>query len=111
MFKNYLRVSLRNLSKRKFFSALNIGGLAIGMAACLMIFQYVVYEHSFDDFHENRGTLYRLNMTVVQDGESTTSETTFPAMGPTLVAELPEVVRSARFHPNLGEATLAFSDF
>jgi putative ABC transport system permease protein len=110
MFKNYLLVSLRNLSKRKFFSALNIGGLAIGMAACLLIFQYVVSEHSFDNFHENRDRLYRLNMTEVDEGESETAETTFSTVGPILVEALPEIEQFARFHSNAGEATLAFTD-
>ncbi len=110
MLRNYFRVSLRNLSKRKFFSALNIGGLAIGMAACLLIFQYVVFEHSFDDFHEKRDTIFRLNLTVVEDGEPTTAETTFSATGPTFARELPDIVSFARFHPNDREATLSFTD-
>ena len=51
MIKNYFKTAFRHLWKRKIFSAINIAGLAIGMAACLLILQYVSFELSFDQFH------------------------------------------------------------
>ena len=62
MFPNYLKSAWRNLYKRKQFSLLNILGLAIGMAACLLILQYVNYEQSYDTFHPDLDRLYRLNL-------------------------------------------------
>ncbi|MCP4726024.1 MAG: hypothetical protein GY863_13360, partial [bacterium] len=50
MFKNYLKIAYRNFSKNKFFSSINILGLSIGMAVCLVIIQYVVHEFSYDKF-------------------------------------------------------------
>ena len=50
MFKNYLKLALRNLLKRKAFTAVNIIGLAIGIACCLLLFQYVSYEKSYDEY-------------------------------------------------------------
>jgi putative ABC transport system permease protein len=51
MIKNYLTIALRNLSKHKLYSAINITGLAIGMAACIVISLFVYYERSFDNMH------------------------------------------------------------
>lgn len=48
MLGNYMTVAARNLRKRRFYTALNVGGLAEGMAACLLIFQYVTFEQSYD---------------------------------------------------------------
>ncbi|WP_217452114.1 ABC transporter permease [Mucilaginibacter humi] len=61
MIKNYLRVVFRNLAKNKAFSFINIVGLAVGMAACLLIMQYVSFELSYDKFNTNSARLYRIN--------------------------------------------------
>lgn len=60
MFKNYLKITLRNLYKHKVYSLINIVGLAIGMACCILISLYVQYELSYDKHHENSGQIYRL---------------------------------------------------
>ncbi len=60
MFKNYLKIAFRNLTKTKMFSLINICGLAIGMAAFLLILHYVNYEKSYDQFQENSERIYRL---------------------------------------------------
>lgn len=60
MFKNYLIISWRNLFKHKAYSAINIGGLAIGIAACLLILQYVSFETSYENFHANKDRIYRV---------------------------------------------------
>jgi putative ABC transport system permease protein len=61
MIKNYFLVAFRNLVKNKAFSLINIVGLAVGMAACLLIIQYVVFELSYDSFLPNKGQVYRVN--------------------------------------------------
>lgn len=60
MLKNYIKIALRNLSVNKAYSAINILGLAMGMAVALLIGLWVRYEWSFDDFHKNRATIARV---------------------------------------------------
>ena len=59
MIKNYFTIAWRNLTKHKLYSAINIVGLAIGMAACIVITLFVFYERSFDNMHTKN--IYRLN--------------------------------------------------
>ncbi|MCJ9428009.1 ABC transporter permease [Kordiimonas marina] len=63
MFQNYLNVALRNLIKHKLYSAINIIGLAVGLAACILISLYVRDELSFDKFWSNANNIYRLQTT------------------------------------------------
>ena len=60
MFKNYLKSAYRNLLKTRLFSFINIMGLAVGMAAGLLILHYVIFEKSFDNFHQASDRVYRL---------------------------------------------------
>ena len=62
MFKNYLKIALRNTKRHKGFSFVNITGLAVGMAVCLLLLQFVTYEQSYDDFHENGENIFRLRL-------------------------------------------------
>ncbi|HLZ88286.1 MAG TPA: hypothetical protein VKQ52_13620, partial [Puia sp.] len=59
MFGNYFKTAWRNLWKNKVYSIINIAGLAISMAACIVIMLFVFYEKSFDHFHTKN--IYRLN--------------------------------------------------
>ncbi len=60
MYKNYLKIAWRNLIKNSAYSVINIGGLAIGITACLLILQYVAFETSYEDFHENKDRVFRV---------------------------------------------------
>lgn len=60
MFKNYLKIAFRNIVRHKAYSAINIAGLAIGMASSIIIMLWVYHERSYDTFHKNAGHLYRL---------------------------------------------------
>ena len=60
MFKNYLKIAFRNLWRNKTFSAINILGLAIGLATCLVITLFVVHELSHDRYHEKADRLVRV---------------------------------------------------
>ena len=62
MFKNYFKTALRNLSRFKGFSFINLAGLANGMACCILIFLWVQDELSFDRFHDNSDSLHRVLM-------------------------------------------------
>ena len=93
MFKNHLKSAWRNLWKRKEFSLLNLLGLAIGMASCLLILQYVNFEKSYDKFHKDADRLYRLNIGMSAPGESEMGirATNHPAAGPAMKRDFPQV--------------------
>ncbi|MCC6287056.1 MAG: ABC transporter permease [Chitinophagaceae bacterium] len=59
----FLKSAYRSLLKNKVFSILNISGLAIGMAACFFIFQYVYYERSYESYNPNAANIYRVLLT------------------------------------------------
>ncbi len=61
MLKNYLKIAIRNLWKNKGFSFINIFGLAIGIAVCLLIMLFVIDEISYDKFNEKAGRIYRVD--------------------------------------------------
>lgn len=98
MLKNYLKIALRNLSKRKGFAFINILGLAIGIACCLLIAVYVSHEISYDQFHEKSDRIYRVTQkTVTTAKEEKGASTPFP-VGPTLQSSYPgQIVQTVRF--------------
>lgn len=63
MFTNYITVAFRNIMKSKVYSALNIGGLAVGMAVSIMISLFVIDELSFDNFHQDKERIFKLETT------------------------------------------------
>ncbi|HYV55789.1 MAG TPA: ABC transporter permease, partial [Chitinophagaceae bacterium] len=92
MLTNYLKLAFRNLTKRKGYSLLNIAGLAIGIACCVLIFQYVAYERSYDSFPEKADQIVRLRLDSYQQGKlAWKSATSYPAFGPTMKKDFPEV--------------------
>lgn len=96
MFKNYFKTAWRNLWKHKVYSLINIIGLAIGIAACILILTFVLYERSFDNFHTKN--LYRLNEVQKFEGMVASQKVAlsmFP-MGPTLKSEFPEIQNFTR---------------
>ncbi|NVJ47998.1 MAG: ABC transporter permease [Cytophagia bacterium] len=72
MVKNYLKVALRSLLKNRVFSLINITGLALGIAASLLILQYVNYELSYDNFNSNADRIYRLKTNRYEKGALST---------------------------------------
>lgn len=72
MFKNYLKIAWRNIKRHKAYSAINILGLAIGIAACLLILQYVAYELSYEDFQVNKDRVYRVQQDRYDNGKLST---------------------------------------
>src|SRR5450432_2819391 len=92
MIKNYFKLAMRNLVKRKGYSILNILGLAIGITCCLLIFQYVAFERSYDRFENKADQIVRLRLDSYHQGKlSWKSATSYPAFGPTMKKDFPEV--------------------
>lgn len=97
MYKNYIKTAFRNLLKQKFYALINILGLAVGIACCLLIVLYVVDELSYDKYHEKSDRIYRLYTDIVF-GEMDGKIGVMPApMGPQLMKDYPEVESVVRF--------------
>ena len=91
----------RNLWKNRGFSTLNIAGLAIGLATCFFIFQYVHFEKSFDRFNQQAPDLYRVLLGIKDNaGAAFLQPINHPAAGPALKREFPEVKDFARLVPS-----------
>ena len=87
MFKNYLKVALRNLMRHRMCSIINVLGLAVGMACCLLILVFVQYELSYDRFHKKGDQIYRV-VYLVKNG----SPPRIPAtVAPLLNIDHPEI--------------------
>ena len=97
MWKNYLITAVRNLKKHKGHSLINILGLAIGMAASLLIFLYVQRELSYDRFHAKADRIHRVLLLDKSMGVSNTyAGITFVAMAPEIPTDIPEVEEAVR---------------
>ena len=97
MFKNYLKVALRNILRNKMFSFINISGLALGMACFIMILFWVQYEVSYDKFNKNADNLYRITEQLNFSNRTSNIARTPSALAPALFEEIPEVVNSMRY--------------
>jgi putative ABC transport system permease protein len=73
MLRNYIKIAFRSLLKNRTYSFINIGGLAIGLAASIMIFLWVADEYSYDKFHTNYNKIYKLYQTQAWNGHISTS--------------------------------------
>ncbi len=83
MLKNYFKIALRNLKTNKGYTLLNLFGLVTGLTCCLVSFQYVAYQKSFDAFNGNAGQIARLHMDFHDQGTLTMqSATVFPGVAP-----------------------------
>lgn len=113
MLQNYFKIALRNLKKNPGYSLINVAGLAIGLACCVLIFLYVQDELTFDLFHQKADRIYRL-VTTQKSPEH--GERHFPsgmgAVGSALAAEFPEVSQTVRLRDRqgLGRFTVRYGE-
>ncbi len=105
MFKNYLKIALRNLLKHSGYTAINITGLALGLACCFFIILFVRHELSYDDFHLKAPRIYRL-LHAAKEDPGARSAISASAYAPHLLQEFPEVEQAVRFFTNAGPANL-----
>jgi len=102
MIKNYLKIAWRNLLRHKGYSIINIAGLAVGIAACLLIFVIVKHELSYDTYHKNGKNIYRIvTEEIFKDG--TDYDSGVP--GPFLKAfknDIPVAKETAELYANYG---------
>jgi len=99
MLKNYLKITYRKLIRKKTFAAINIIGLAVSLAATLMIFLYVQHELSYDQFNEKADRIYRV-LQVGADGEDYGSP---EPLAPTMKQYIPGIKEAVRLYSQYGE--------
>ncbi len=102
MFKNYFKIALRNLWKNKGFSALNIIGLAAGIATCLLIMFYVIDELSYDTYNTKANRIYRIDGDIQFGGNHFVLACVPDPMGAALKRDFPEVEQYVRFRGHGG---------
>ena len=95
MLKNYLKIAFRNLKRYKGYSFINIAGLAIGMAVCVLIMIWAQDELSYDQFHEKRDRVYRLIMDI-QAGINLHTPLSLTPAAKAIVRDFPEVINAVR---------------
>ncbi|NER17337.1 FtsX-like permease family protein [Spongiivirga citrea] len=104
MIKNYIKIAWRNLLKNKLFSSINIFGLAVGLATCLLLILYILDETSYDKHHVDGDRIYRVYM----ESEDNSLATTAGPMSTELKNEFPEIEQIATFlkFPNVDKFLL-----
>ncbi|MEO9886954.1 MAG: ABC transporter permease [Balneola sp.] len=121
MFRNYLKITFRNLWKNKSYSFINIVGLAFGLASCIIILLYVNNELSYDKHHKDADRIARVVSFIDFSGSYLELATTSSPMGPTLKSDYADVEDMVRFRPrgeflvrsnatNIKETDVIFSD-
>jgi putative ABC transport system permease protein len=98
MFKNYIKIALRNIKRHKGYSFINIAGLAIGMACCILILLWVQDETGYDQFHKRRSELYRVYTEIqYSDGRTNLFAQSYFPLARILKEECPDVVDAVRY--------------
>ncbi|HSG67796.1 MAG TPA: ABC transporter permease, partial [Bacteroidales bacterium] len=100
MLRNYIIIALRNLSRQKGYAVINITGLAIGLATCMLIMLYIVHELSYDKFFNEHEQVYRIAVRATISGDHLDVAVSSNPMGGKMVEEFPEVLLSSRILPN-----------
>jgi len=109
MIKNYLTIAVRNLRKQSFYTLINVFGLAVGLASCLLILLYVNQELSFDKHHREYERIYRVDAEIVFGANHHRLAVTPGPLAEALRHDFPEVQNVARFW-NSGSALVKRTD-
>ena len=107
MLKNYLKIALRNITKNKTYSIINISGLAIGMACFIFIIFYIQYELSYDKFNKNGDQIYRVILNpgnTAYQGKDGFNVTPAPLV-PVIKTECPEIVNASRVYKDFPDSS------
>ena len=108
MIRDYLKVTFRNLANQKFYTSLNIVGLSIGIASCLLILLYVYNELSYDTFHPKAERVYRVGLNGKIADQEIFTTSTCPPLASTVVEEFPEVENATRIFPYWGQQIIRY---
>lgn len=97
MLRSYFIAAVRNLMKHRLTTAINVIGLTIGLAACLVVIGYISYEQSFESFHPHHDRIYRVDTYYSSPDDEVHSARTAAPLGRAMPAEIPEVEQAAVF--------------
>ena len=104
MFKHYVKIALRAMQKQRMYSAINITGLAVGLACCLFILIYIQRELSYDRHYADADRLYRVVIEFTEEGKTRKNAVTSTPLAETLVRDYAEVELAGRIAPQMFEA-------
>jgi putative ABC transport system permease protein len=107
---NYAKIALRKFWRQKSFSLINVAGLAVGMAACILILLWVQDELDYDRFHSNADQIYRINSEDTSGGKSFVLAGSPAPLGQALVDEVPEVTQACRVQAGWGRWDIHLGD-
>jgi putative ABC transport system permease protein len=110
VFRNYLKIALRNLKKHKGYSFINIAGFAISMACCVLIILYIYSELNYDRYHENADRIYRLGTNFDVGKMHAKAAVSNHPIGPTLSRDYPEVLNAARIRPYMPRTLVEYKE-
>jgi len=96
MFGNYVKIALRTIRRYKGYSFINIFGLAVGIACCILILLFVQHELSYDKYHNDLDRLFRVSADVTTNSGSTKYAAIAPPVGPSLIKDFPQIEYAAR---------------
>ena len=102
MIKNYFKTAFRSLKKNIGFTMINVFGLALGLATCLLILFYVFDELSYDRYNLNADRIYRVNFDIKFGGNASSYAITPPPLASALTSNFPEVEKAARLYHDYG---------
>jgi putative ABC transport system permease protein len=109
MFQNYLKIALRNILKHKFYSALNIAGLALGLASCFLIGLYLLDELTFDKFHKDHENIYSVALHGRIGGQEIYTSSSCPPAAQAMVQGIPGVEAATRLRA-YGNVVMKYED-
>src|SRR5471030_1912944 len=121
MIKNYIKTAFRSLTKNKGFTIINVLGLALGLATCLLIVFYVFDELSYDRYNTKADRIYRVDMDMKYGGNTSAFAVTEPPLAAALTSNFPEVEKAVRLiksegkrikkgNENINEDKVAYAD-
>lgn len=110
MIRSYITAAVRNLLKYKGYSLINVTGLAIGLAGCVIMLLYVQYEFSYDGFHEKKDRIYRLENHSEMSGIARKVAISPAPWGPALLTDYPGIESMARLKLAMGRHTIQYGD-
>ncbi|MFY0628063.1 MAG: ABC transporter permease [Reichenbachiella sp.] len=110
MLYNYFIVSVRNLRRKAGYSLINIGGLAAGIACCIIILLFVNYQKSYDNFQLDSDDTYRVALERIYPDRQVNYAVTPPSFGPLYVDEFPEVLAMTRISPPFGSVIMEYDN-
>ena len=99
MLKNYIKITFRSLLKNKLFAFINVFGLGVALACCIVAYLNWEYNAKFDTYHENAHKIYRINFTRISNGQPVQVGTSPLPLGHTIKESISQIDEVIRYYP------------